>query len=74
MGKTALLTDNLIGQPYWTVLLDSLIEQPYLAALFDSLIRQPYGQPQITRIFPGTRGRGINLSTDFGCNRIVLGS
>mgnify|MGYP005726272335 CR=1 FL=1 len=36
------LTDNLIGQPYWTTLLDSLIVQPYCTTLLYSLIVQPY--------------------------------
>ena len=40
--KNPQLTDNLIGQPYWTALLDSLIGQPYWTTLLDSLIVQPY--------------------------------
>ena len=36
------LTDNLIGQPYWTALLYNLIVQPYCTALLYSLIVQSY--------------------------------
>ena len=39
--KNPLVTDNLNGQTYWTVLLGSLIGQPYWTALLNCLIEQP---------------------------------
>ena len=51
--KNPLLTDHLIGQPYWTALLDRLIGQPYL----DNFIRQPYSTPLLDNLFSGTKMR-----------------